>query len=812
MTPQPPWKTAWWPRLSAPGRALMGRLPHPTRYLTAAWRARRVPTRRTAALLVVGVVLSVGLIGGISRIQVDTGPTSFLASGDPAVAVMEQKARDFGGDPIVVLLHSPRARALLTNHDQLLGLLKLEGTLERLPDVAVVYGPATVVNQLASAAQDMLASIAGRRDGVRIAAEQQAAREGKTPAEAELAGEDAVRQLVERYAPLMVRGLPVGLPTLSNPRFAGAVIYDNNGAPRPQWRFIVPDINTVALLVRPRENLDELGAAHLVTAIRTAVEQAALPTAGVTISGIPVVTAQLAGQIIKEIPWISGLVALVVLLRFLLLPSPGPRRQRLWPLAAAALGSAATFAVFGWIERPLSFGAVILLPLLLGIGSSFPLYLATLGDRRPVLVVALASSVAFGALGLSPLPFIRELGISLALGIALTVLAATVLLHHPRQSGAQGSSGPPLEPAPPAGIPRVGGKVSRRQGVSRIGAFVVAAAVAAGGWSALSRLDVESDPQQLAQGLPALTDAHTVEQVLGSSGEIGIVLRGPDVLTPAALSWAREAQAVVATNFGEHAQPVLGAPELFGFLGPDPTAAQITAALHLLPTYLSSAVVRPDRHAAVQVVGLRLQPIGTQTDMLDRLAAALPLPPPGYVAQVAGLPVAAGGAYQALLADRYLVNLAGIALAGLILAIGLRRRSDALRAIAAAALATGWGLALLHTFGLTLNPLTVGLGALVTVTGCEFLVLLAESHRQHRQWLSRSVLFACLTSAAGYLALAGSRLEMVRDFALILSGGVILSYLAALLILWLFPPGRARTPATNNLVAGTSVDPSEVHA
>ena len=72
-------------------------------------------------------------------------------------------------------------------------------------------------------------------------------------------------------------------------------------------------------------------------------------------------------------------------------------------------------------------------------------------------------------------------------------------------------------------------------------------------------------------------------------------------------------------------------------------------------------------------------------------------------------------------------NLAGIVAAGLVLAVFLRRRWDAGRAVLAALLATGWGLGAVWILDLRLTPLTIGLGSLVGVTGCEFVVLLTRT-------------------------------------------------------------------------------------
>jgi predicted exporter len=84
---------------------------------------------------------------------------------------------------------------------------------------------------------------------------------------------------------------------------------------------------------------------------------------------------------------------------------------------------------------------------------------------------------------------------------------------------------------------------------------------------------------------------------------------------------------------------------------------------------------------------------------------------------------------------------------------------------------------------------------LTTVTGSEFAILLADARRGGRPWLRRGVAVACLTSAVGYLALAASGLAVLREFGLLLTASVVLSYLAALTVSWLLPAAgpRART-------------------
>lgn len=730
--------------------------------------------RRRVATGVLVVLVLVATVGGLARVRIDTGIGSFLPAGDPALAALEEKAARFGGDPVVVLLQSPRPRGLLTG-EQVLKLVGLEGELAGLRDVTEVYGPGTALNQIAGAAQDLLLRVGGARDAVRNAGEQHARNRGADGEEVAAAGRAATAELDRRYGALFVGALPAGLPTLRNPRFVESVLFDEGGAPRPQWKIVVPEPDTVAILVRPREGLDQAGAAALVAAVRATVDAAGLETARVTVTGVPAVTAALTERARQEAPLLGALGVAAVAGLFLAVPWTARRRSRLRPLAAALGGTAVTLAAFGWLGRPLSLGVVAFLPILLGIGSDFPLYLAQPTQRRRVLAAALAGAAGFASLALSPLPFVGELGLALAAGVLATVGVALLLRRW-------------FDVAEPAAAPSPA-RPARAGRPARLAVGAVAVVVAALGWAALPQLSVEARPEQLARGLPALADAQHAERVLGSAGELSVVLRGGDVLTPEALAWARAAELALAGGYGDRLHPVTTFASLLQFLGPQPSAEQIRAAVELVPRYLTSAVVTPDHTAALLVYGVELTDLAQQRDLLAGIRAALPPPPPGLSVDVVGLPVAAVRGYEAVSSGRLATNLAGFAAAGLVLVVVLRQRADAGRAVLTVALATGWVLALTWLVAGALNPLTVVVGSLTTAVGCEFAVMLADAHRHGRAWLWRSVVLAAAAAAAGYLVLVASELAVLREFGLLLAAGVVLSCLAAVTVVrLLWPP------------------------
>lgn len=769
-------------------RNLRGVLRRPTHEIGS--DGRRITTRKLLVMLVVlGVAGST--LAGLLKLRVETTMESFLPNGDPSVHRLEEHARSFGGNPVAVVLESKEPGHLLSGDKQLEKLMKLEGDLSRVPDVATVYGPGTVMNQLAISSQNLLATLSGKRDGLRARAETQARSKGESESAVREAGDTATADFDRRYGTLLVKGLPGGLPTTKNPNFVKNVIFDETGQPRARWHFVVPDKNSVAVLVRPRGDLDEAGTKRLVAGVRDAVGASGLETTKTTVTGVPAITSSLATEATAEIPVLAGLAALVILLRFLL-ASPGSSLfRKLWPMLASVIGSALTLAVFGLSGVPISFGAAALLPLLMGIGSSFSLYLAASGNQRRVLVVSAASAVAFASLALSPLPFVRQLGLALALGVVFTV-GVTLL------SGRNAKPDAKFEEPQPTSV------VSPRRRRLRWTAFGSLVAVAALGWASLTTLDVQANPEDVARGLPELEHARYAEQILGSSGEVSVVLRGVDVRSPQALEWMYRAQDQTVSRHGDQLRPILTAPDLLSFLGAHPTPEQISAGLQLLPPYLTSAVFSSEGQQAVMTFGLKFQDLGNQTKLLDDMRAALPPPPGGTQVDVVGLPVSAARAYELISQHRYVDNLVGIAAAGAVLLVGLPgRRRDALRAMVAAAMATGWTVAGLWLVGEPLSPLTIALGSLATVTACEFTVLLADDQRKRSATLRRVVAWACVTSVVGYLALVPSKIILLRDFGITLAVTVLLSYLAALAVVRLTPPAARKQAASLEFPAGT---------
>ncbi|GAA4815377.1 MMPL family transporter [Nocardioides caeni] len=751
--------------------------------------SRRVlSSLRPRHLLVVVAALGAlaAMIGGLARVEIETGVDEFVPRDDAVVRTTAEMAEQFGGDPVVVLMESAEPGELLRK-ENLPELLRLEGELAALPHVKAVYGPGTVLNQIAGQAQDLLAELGGYRDGLRARAEAEARADGRSAGEVTLAGDRAVAEFDERYGALLAQGMPGGLPTLHNQTFVNRVIFNDEGDPRPQWDFLVPRPDAVALLVRPDSSLPQSATEDLVAAVEATVSDSALTPRSSTVTGVPAVVAALGEQVRHEVPLLGGVAVLAVGAWFLL-SSWTRRRLRLLPLAATLVGTGATLAMAGWAGRPLALTAVAFLPVLLGIGSDFMTYLHRGAGRRTVLAAALASAAGFAALAVAPVPAVADLGTSLAIGLVVTALVS-LAVH--RWGPGEPTDGPD-EPVVPAARAETVGRGTRRA------VLLLPVLAAAVGWALFPSLTLQSDFTTLADGLGEYDDARSVERIVGASGEVALVVRGDDVLDAQTLAWMTTTRREVVARHGDELNAVLSPTDVLSFLGAEPRPGQVDAALRLLPSYLASSVVSEDRRMAVMTYGVDLRDVERLQVLRDYLEEVAATAPEGVEVELAGLPMVAVSAQEAMDDERLVGAVLGILAAGLALLVLLRAPRVALVAMLSATLASGLVALGMAITGATLTPMTAGLGSLTAAVACEFTVLLALARRRGDRRLARSVDLAAAASATGYAVLMVSDLGLIRGFGLLLALTVAVALGVSRLLVWSLLPDSGTAAPTDS--------------
>ncbi|MCW2855526.1 MAG: hypothetical protein JWR52_1141 [Marmoricola sp.] len=716
------------------------------------------------------VLITVLALLGVARLSVETTLRSFLPQGDPALVNYDQFASQFGGDPLVVLVRSDRDLGLFQNQE-ILKVLNAEGQLSKLPGVKTVYGPATMLNEIAGQAQQLILELTGRRDALAAQARALAKAKGDSAQQIRAAGATANAKFDARYGPVLVSGMPAGLPTLLNPQFATAVVFDDDGNPRSRWRFIVPDRSTIAILVRPQAGID----AHALSSIvsEATVIASSLRTAHihVDITGSPALISAMSKQVQREGPWLAGGALLGVALCFLIGAQALPRRRRLAPVALTCMSAVVALGFWGWLGGAASLGVVAFAPIVLGIGAYYPTYFALGASPRTVATVALATASGLGTMVLSPLPVVRDLGAMLALGVLCAVGLA--LLARPMLNVS----------ASPAAVEKssIRANYSRRAVAAIRVSAVVLGLGAIAGWALFPSIGVRADVAHFAGGVSALGTANYAESILGSSGEVDLMMTGRDVTTPAALGWQQRADNAIALQIGDSMKTAASLTSILSFLGTSPTSSEVSAALRLMPPYLLSSVLNPERTHALTAYGVRVDDLSALRQTLQTAAADVPKPPAGYSESMVGLPVVLIRATQLVQNHRLLANLFGIAAPLIVFGIGLRRRADVLRAAAAALSATGLVFLGVSALGTNLDPLTVGLGALTSGIACEFTIVYSEAIASADKRLRCAVALVAVSSLVGYGVLIASGLTVIRGFGGLLVASIAMAAVTSML-------------------------------
>jgi hydrophobe/amphiphile efflux-3 (HAE3) family protein len=397
-----------------------------------------------------------------------------------------------------------------------------------------------------------------------------------------------------------------------------------------------------------------------------------------------------------------------------------------------------------------------------------------------------------------------------ALGPALR--GAFELLTDNRVGGAAAANGRRAAQAASARVRAVAGASFALATGRPLRVLAIGAALAAVGWVVGTQTRVESNIQKLVpQSLPALRNLDALQRSTNVGGEIDVTVAAADLTQPAVLSWMTSYQQRVLRQFGYSPArgcgkarlcPAFSLTDLLGNQSGTPGTRQpsqsdVRGLLAAVPAYFSQGVITRDHRIATLAFGIRLMPLDQQKRVVDGMRAALH-PPAGVKAQLAGLPVLAADANDAVASPwrRLLTLIGGLVAVGLVLLLAFRDPRRALLPLVPITLASGWSALVLFVIRVPLNPMSVTLGALVIAISTEFSVLLAERYRQERaghpphealartyRFTGAAVLASGVTAIAGFAVLVTSSISMLRDFGFVTVVDLTVALLGVMVVL-----------------------------
>ncbi|MCW2959332.1 MAG: hypothetical protein JWP18_2135 [Solirubrobacterales bacterium] len=763
--------------------------------------------------VVAALVVALGAAFLASGLRPSASPSLLADPSSPVGRQTPAQERAFGDEPIIMSIRGDLASRTLIG-ENLLRLVNLEGAAAGLPGVRSVYGPGTFLNaslvQIEQLLQRELGPVAKRAGDAARRAAARAKAAGATPAQTAEAGEKAriasLGPSKDAYLDLLVRLGSTGIPSLSNRNFVLSVVFGAGAQPKERFAWLFPDASHALVLVRPEPGLEGQRLQALGRRLQALADGSGLQDVDITVAGVPLLVAGIADSFASDLLRLSPVVGLGLVLALLLGFRRGRRRLRL--LAVAVAGVLLTAAASRLLGLGLTPATVAALPIVLGIAVDFGVQLqaryrfergrgAVPSDAAarartalaPVLALAAAAmSVGFLTLTLSSIPLIDRLGITLAVGTALSL--GVVLLLGPalmswRDVGAAGR--PPELPA-----------FSRRTVLPGAAALAVLSGLAVGGLVVSGGTRVQSDLQALApKNLPELQRLERVEQELQTGGVLRLAVTGENVLSPGVLAWERAAvRRAAATDRRLRPGPNVG--ELLTTEEQAPTDASVKRLLALVPRYFLDAVVTRDGKRGELSFGVPTVSVREQGRMLAKIEAAMRPLPPGVQVTPTGLVARGVQSVDDLEGGRPGLLLAALAAVALLLGVVRRDWRRTLVPLVPTVLAAGVSALALRVSGVELSPLGAGLEPLVLAVGVEFGLLLEARYHEARlagasmldardeavRRVGGAVAVSALAVAVGFAALASSRLELLQQFGLLVAFEVLL---CAALAIWLVP-------------------------
>ncbi len=428
----------------------------------------------------IAVATVLGVVGAAFALRLTpTAATStFVSSSSPEYEATQKFYKNFGEEPIEVLVKGNLQQLVLSSDvDRLVGLegclsgnvpeqaLAQEGgvdgpcgQLAKAKTVKVVFGPGTFINEAAEQIDEQLSTQTKQAEAEAKQAEEvvrkAALARGESAEEAEKLGKQASSITLVRFKEgLATLALQYGLtarPSLDDPSFVSTLVFDSSkpaGTPKARFAYLFPSREAALISVRLKAGLSEAERTRTIALIREAVamKQWRLQH-GETylVTGEPVIVADLTGAITHSIELLLVAVMLVMALTLSLIFRGRPR---LLPLAIALLAAALTFGALSVVGASLTVAQVAVLPVLVGLAVDYAIQFQSRveealeedtppGDARvavrraaiagaPAIATAgIASAGAMLVLGLSPVPMVRGFGLLLAVGVVIAFLCA----------------------------------------------------------------------------------------------------------------------------------------------------------------------------------------------------------------------------------------------------------------------------------------------------------------------------------------------------------------------------------------------------
>jgi hydrophobe/amphiphile efflux-3 (HAE3) family protein len=770
-------------------------------------------------VIVIISILSLAAIPGTLMLKTDSGLNT-LVSPDSAVFKDTQRYQaKLGYDPVTIILNGPLQDIFSAGNLAQLNRFEQEFPVTHDCDIA---SPVTILNQAIKQAlltqQNLQAQIALAQKEAAQTAKQQAVAAGLGSVEQEQAEQQAQNQVLQKFQSAIDQFSQMGNPSLDNPDFIAAVLYQSDGAIKQSFTSLIPDQEHVLLLVTPAGNLNADQSLQLSHDIENYFSANKLQNVSATVVGYSLVTEAISDSMKSNLLILLGLAVLVMLVVLAVLFRV---RWRLLSLLMVGIGVLWTFGLMGYIPIPITMATMAVLPVLIGLGIDYPIqfhnrYQEELARSKSVTqavtisfvkmmpavgIALLATVVGFATLYISSVPMIRDFGIILVAGVVFCYLVALFLLYSivfladkkvgvaklGKTSGTAGSR-----------IEKMLAKITGAAVKYPLAIFLIALALGAGGIAVDHWIPSNTDFQKLIpQNLTALNNIRGLNSLLGMGGQINFMVEAEDVTSQTVLKQLKEFE---EKEIALHAELIsANSPATFiskAAAGSIPAQLQIDQILENTPAPLVKLLISDDRKMASLSFGTQYIPLDQVHNLLTTMQAdsqkldGIRISPQGTTALSAAT-------IDSVINSRFMMDGLCLGAIFIILLLIYRRLVRSLFIIFSIGMVVGWSSLIMFIFRIPLNPLTAILGVITTAIGTEFMVLLTSRYEEEKSRgepprqamltavskMGRAIVTTGITTLGGFGVLIASNFVLIRDFGIVTVIGIFLCLISTIIVM-----------------------------
>ncbi len=753
----------------------------PVKILLLPFTLARFIVRRSWMFIILAIVATVLLVPGISLLESEGGLDTLVSPDSRVFKDTEILEREFGGDPLLVMLKGS-VNEILTP-EGLIPLDRFEKTFgpDADPRVHSIISPVTIL---------------------KVASEESARLGYEMEWNAPILIDAIVGDSLETMRPEMAQLIPDSEHILTTVSFSGDIDYDTS----------VELLGDIMAYFETKENLP--------------------PNTGVVVTGDLKMMEEIADAISSNMAILLalsvGVMAFILIVAFRV-------RWNLLALCMAGLATLLTFGVMGYLNVPLSAATMAVLPILIGLGIDYSIQFhkryqeeaakqssvdeaLTISTARmfPSVGIALLSTViGFITLYISEVPMIRDFGLMLAIGmlisygVAFFTLTSILRIHERR--------------LPTISLGRVAEAATRYMQLALaflakvslrfpLILLLLALSMAVAGAVVDDWLPTNSDFESLMpQNASVLDEIDEVREVQGFMGRARFIITADDVTDPMVLEWLQNYQMEMIDRYGVGDDSIdFGEGIIEGVDSPVtlitaqaggelPEREEVDVILASIPDIFEEQFISSDRGMGHMSFYINYDSVEDLNDTIDKMVRdAETMSIPEVEMAIAGSTALGAKAVNSMVGNRLLMNVLCVSATFLVLFMVYRRLTEAVFAIIPVILVIGWSSLGLYLAQVALNPMTAILGVLVVGIGTEFMVLILSRYQEERKagkkepqeamvtaisTTGQAIVTTALTTLGGFGVLMSSDFVLIRDFGIATTIAVFLCLLSSMIVM-----------------------------